>query len=72
VGTGAGIGTISKWMSTPSTMSMNVLASIAAPGSLGDQTSEEVSPSRTTGETLGPCWRWLKGEPHLSSYNLGT
>jgi len=31
VGTGAGIGTISKWMSTPSTMSMNVLASIAAP-----------------------------------------
>src|SRR3954470_13522276 len=26
VGTGAGIGTISKWMSTPSTMSMNVLA----------------------------------------------
>ena len=32
VGTGAGIGTISKWMSTPSTMSMNVLASIAPPG----------------------------------------
>ena len=31
VGTGAGIGTISKWMSTPSTRSMNVLASIAAP-----------------------------------------
>ena len=28
VGTGAGMGTISKWMSTPSTMSMNVDASI--------------------------------------------
>src|SRR6185312_688737 len=30
VGTGAGMGTISKWMSTPSTMSMKVLASIAS------------------------------------------
>ena len=46
VGTGAGIGTISKWISTPSTMSMNVLASMPRPEPPRTERSEGIRVSR--------------------------